>query len=236
MHGETDAFPEEQCFFNALDAEARKVNDFFCRTEEQFASRFDDILAALARRRAAAEAARLAAATAAIKPGASMLRRRKGSAPQLADGEDPDDGDTAANEASNARTLDVGAFSRLRTCGSDAFPIPFPRPPAEAPAEAPRPHRRGLSMEEVGAFVGAHLGVRAAAAGAAQGVELGRVASTRLARDEDAAERGGSAHGGTNFAFGAPRFLHTERHSIPPCADAPSLLRQALRRRASAGS
>jgi hypothetical protein len=212
VHGETDAFPEEQCFFSALDAETRKVNAFFLRTEEQFAARFDDILAALARRRAAAEAARLAAATAAAKPGASMLRRRKGSAPQLADGEDPDDGDAAANEAVNARTLDVGAFSRLRARGTDAFPNPFPRPPAEAPAEAPRRHRRGLSMEEVGAFVGAHLSMRGTggAAEAQQGVELGRVVSTGLARDEDAAERGGSAHGGTHFAFGAPCLSCTE--------------------------
>ena len=187
------------------------MNDFFRRTEEQFGSRFNDILAALARHRDAVEAVRRAAAARAAGGGggSGTLRRRgsggKGSAPQLAGaGGEDDEGDAAANEAANAHTLDVGSFSRLRLQG-DTFK--FPRAPAEAPAGPARQHRRGLSMEEVGAFVGAHLGLgEGGGKGVSpQGVELGAMppAAGGLARDEDAAERGGSAHGGTQFAFGA---------------------------------
>ena len=212
----------------------RKANDFFRRTEEQFSSRFNDILAALARHRDAVDAVRRATAAPAAG-GTGTLRRRgsgKGSAPQLAGaGGEDDDGDAAANEAANAHTLDVGAFSRLRLAGGDTFK--FPRPPAEAPAGPVRQHRRGLSMEEVGAYVGAHLGLGGGGKDVPQGVELGSMAPAGggLARDEDAAERGGSAHGGTEFAFGALASMLSQKCSAhsnrpPSLAGAPAALKR----------
>jgi hypothetical protein len=167
--GDTPAYAEEVVFFGVLDAEVRKANNHFREFESKYRTRLDDIILALHRHRDAVEAARREAAAGEGGGAQDGLRRRKGgsggsgrqhgSAPQLssllhrgggsADGlllESAEEGEAAAASVH-------GAHASAPTLG-EAFRVDMPQ---QQQQQGRAGHRRGLSMEDVGAFIATHL-------------------------------------------------------------------------------
>jgi hypothetical protein len=165
--GDTPAFAEEVVFFGVLDAEVRKANNHFREFESKYRTRLDDIILALHRHRDAVEAARREAAASGGEDG---LRRRKGgggsggqhgSAPQLSSLlhrggaseaclllESAEEGEAAAASVHGASAPTLG----------EAFRVEMPPQQQQQAQQQQRAgHRRGLSMDDVGAFIATHL-------------------------------------------------------------------------------